>query len=218
MDVFGAIIQIVLHIVEKTKSNPFKTIITLLIITTIILIKPLVYYSTLFLEIYKSLFIWLIGIFLFGVVHFIIKTKKKIDYDQDTLIIISLFPIIIIVENIVLLVKYDSIMKLVYHNDIDTFINNIHYMEYNKQFFQYVSSNFITILSFAIEFLNVLMIVYLIFYIIVQLISNLNDGISTIKEGLMLEQKKKILTLTFLIIITSPCMFFLLIPFLTNIF
>lgn len=205
MDKFDSIINTILSMTAIIKAKPVRSIITLSVVFTIVLVKPLLYYSTLYLKIYEFLLYFLFILFIIGLISFIIKKKKDEYFDNNTIAILIICPIMLSIENIVYKIQYDIIIKSIYHNDINVFINNVHEMIYDKDFYQYIFSNFITLLMLSIEFLNLLSVTYFCFYILYIFLKNLSSEKSTIVDGFTYHETKNLIKIFIFSFCTSPC-------------
>lgn len=205
MDKFDSIINTIFNIIAMIKAKPVRSIITLGIVFTIVLVKPLLYYSTLYLKGYEFLSHFLFILFFIGLISFIIKKKKDEDFDNNTIAILIICPMILFIENIVYKIQYDIIIKSIYHADIKVFIKNVHEMIYNKDFYQYIFSNFITLLMLSIEFLNLLSLTYFCFYILYIFLKNSSSEKSTIIDGFTYYETKNLIKIFIFSFCTSPC-------------
>lgn len=169
-----SILKNVLDIVEIIKNNKIKTIATILITLSIALVKPMIYYSTLYTDFCRRI----IAICIFGVIciiGYIVYRKKHNEFYHDEtvncLLGLSLFFLIIMR---IILYTYENSWSEIY--DIvgleeSKFITDIRQAEYFKELYNDVFSNFAVILLYAIEYLQTISITYLVVYILYKFVS-----------------------------------------------
>lgn len=164
----------VIEIVEVFKNNKFKTIATIFITLSIVLIKPMMYYSTLYTDFCKCI----IAICILGVIFFIgyiVNRKKHNEFYHDETVncLLGLLFVSIIIMAIILY-KYENSWLEIYDVvklEKSKFITELRQAEYVKELYNYVISNFAIVLLYAIEYLQTISITYLVVYILYKLVS-----------------------------------------------
>lgn len=214
----NSLFELLLKLLQTMKKQPFKTIISSIIIFSIALVKPLVFFSTLFLDSYKILSILYSALVLFAFIHFVSKKKNNIYFEKDTMLILTLFLSLVIAGNLICINDYEAICKTIYHGNLNSFAEYIHYAEYGAKFYHYVLSNFITILLLSTELINILISIYLLIYIGYIMCIDSNSGKSTIKQGFTFYQREKIIIIIIFIFFTSPWLYEIFILFWNKIF
>lgn len=203
--------------VDAFEGRKFKNIIYILIFLSIILVKPIMYYSTLYVA-YCQVCAALATVF--GIILFIYKiycNVKHENYHNDTInaLLFTLFALAIslMVESDL----YDDFWTQIYETEnlnSDLFLSTIHAIDYFNGFYDYVSSYFSLILLYAIEFVNSVVISFLIIYILFKLYTTEKP----LKFGLISTDLRTIMG-TFLIIkVSSPWMYPTYLEFWNKIF
>lgn len=203
--------------VDAFEGRKFKNIIYILIFLSIILVKPIMYYSTLYVA-YCQVCAALATVF--GIILFIYKiycNVKHENYHNDTVnaLLFTLFALAIslMVESDL----YDDFWTQIYETEnlnSDLFLSTIHAIDYFNGFYDYVSSYFSLILLYAIEFVNSVVISFLIIYILFKLYTTEKP----LKFGLISTDLRTIMG-TFLIIkVSSPWMYPTYLEFWNKIF
>lgn len=203
--------------VDAFEGRKFKNIIYILIFLSIILVKPMMYYSTLYVA-YCQVCAALATVF--GIILFIYKiycNVKHENYHNDTVnaLLFTLFALAIslMVESDL----YDDFWTQIYETEnlnSDLFLSTIHAIDYFNGFYDYVSSYFSLILLYAIEFVNSVVISFLIIYILFKLYTTEKP----LKFGLISTDLRTIMG-TFLIIkVSSPWMYPTYLEFWNKIF
>lgn len=193
-------------IYEGFAKKPIKSVFTLLIVLSIVLIKPIAYYSTLYIDFCKfsSTMFSIIVLFLF--LYKLYRHRTHEDYDKDTvnhLIGINIFVIILIIVGIF---KHNNAFLNIFSNQNiaeSIFIDNIHKKEYFQELYNYVQSNFLPILLYSIEFIQAISISYLYVYIISKLL--LLEA--PLKYGLLSKNFETIIINVLIIFLSSPVLY-----------
>lgn len=167
-EIFSSISS-VLDLSEKLKRYSFfNGVVIILIGASIALVKPIVFYSTLYIGVIESVEELLI-LFILFLLGYIIYNKKiiKLSYDNSTMI--CLFVSSIIVLGIIIANKYtyNSIDETIFSNYNFTqseFRTTIHNFFYSKDFYYYVFSHIELILFDCFKVLQMLILIYLIFF------------------------------------------------------
>lgn len=159
----------VLDLSEKLKNYSFfNSVVIVLIGVSVALVKPIVFYSTLYIDTITSIEGLLIpySLFLLGYIIFNKKIIKQ-DYDNVTvicLVVSSIFLLVIIIAN---KYTYNNIYETIFHNYGFTqseFRATIHNFVYSKDFYYYVFSHLILVLFDCFKVIQMLILIYLIFY------------------------------------------------------
>lgn len=203
-EIFSSISS-VLDLSEKLKRYSFfNGVVIILIGASIALVKPIVFYSTLYFEV-LNLIEAVIIFFEFCLVIYIFCNKKVIKQDYDNSTMICLFVSSIIVLGIIIANKYtyNSIDGTIFSNYSFTqneFRTTIHNFVYSKEFYYYVFSHLILVLFDCFKMLQMLILIYLIFFTLKCLL--LRD--SPIRNGFDNTDYLEYLKCIFLIFILSP--------------
>lgn len=193
-------------IYEGFTKKPVKSVFTLLIVLSIVLIKPIAYYSTLYIDFCKFISIMFSFIVLFLLLYKLYRYKTKEYYDKDTvnqLIVIIIFVAILIIVGTF---KHNNVFLDIFSNKNiaeSIFIDNIHKKEYFQELYNYVQSNFLPILLYSIEFIQTISISYLYVYIISKLLLTEEP----LKYGLLSRNFETIIINVLVIFLSSPVLY-----------
>lgn len=217
-EIFSSISS-VLDLSEKLKRYSFfNGVVIILIGASIALVKPIVFYSTLYFDVLNVIEI-LIILFVLYLVIYIFCNKKvfKQDYDNSTLICLFVFSIIVLGIIIANKYTYNSIDGTIFSNYSFTqneFRTIIHNFVYSKDFYYCVFSHIELILFDCFKVFQMLILIYLIFFTLKSLL--LRD--SPIRNGFDNTDYLEYLKCIFLIFILSPFNFANYLSLWNNIF
>ena len=158
---------------EEFSKKPFKSIITLLVSLSIVLVKPIIYYSTFYVDFCKKSSIMLIMMILFCICYKIYHRTSNEYYDKETVNYLIGFSILLFIIILVSSISCTNVFKEIFSNENlseKVFKETIHNKEYFKKFYDYVLSNFLLVLIYSIEFVQMVLITYLFVYVLNKLI------------------------------------------------
>lgn len=193
-------------IYEGFAKKPIKSVFTLLIVLSIVLIKPIAYYSTLYIDFCKFISTMFSFVVLFLFLYKLYRHKTQEDYDKDTVNQLIGINILVIVLIIVGTFKHNNVFLDIFSNKNiaeSIFIDNIHKKEYFQELYNYVQSNFLPILLYSIEFIQAISISYLYVYIISKLLLIEEP----LKYGLLSKNFEKIIINVLVIFLSSPVLY-----------
>ncbi len=203
---------------QVIKQEKLKSILTILIILTIVLVKPTIYYATLYIGFCNILAKIFVVLFL-CIIAYKICRRHMLDntYDHTTsnLVLILLASILIII--FFSKTKYNAVWSNILITEgvvKEEFFENIHHIEYFEKFYSYVLSNFSIVLLYTIEFMQTIFILYFAVYISYKLLCTEEP----LKTGFTTSDFTIIIFNSLMIFATSPLLFSSYIKFWNNIF
>lgn len=215
---FLSIFKSIFSFINEFKYNPLKTLLTCFIVLSIILVKPIMYYATL----YKQFCQFFCGIFIcmamFFIIYILLKPKFSInDYDHDTIKVLMIVVLALIVIIPLSAYKCDSAFYNILINDKITkeeFFYMISHTDYIKEFYNCIFSNIHIVLLYSIEFIQTVSITYMFYYILKRLVTIENS----IEIGFYKKDYEIILINLIIIIISAPFFYEIYADFWNKIF
>lgn len=204
-DILSAI-KSVFDITNSIKAEKVKSILLILITLTIVLVKPTIFYSTLYIEFCNALSTTFICLFLFIIFYKIYRRKTKTDYDKATTNYLLAFLVIVSIIILVGKIRYTAVWSDIFstkHTTVEEFIENIHHLEYFNVFYSYVRSNFLIVLLYSLQFIQTIFIIYFAVHIFHKLLYTEEP----LQTGFIALDFKIILFNSLTIALTSPIFF-----------
>lgn len=204
-DILSAI-KSVFDITNSIKAEKVKSVLLILITLTIVLVKPTIYYASLYIGFCNIVSAILICLFLVITCYKIYRYITHSYYDKATtnslLVFLAIISIIILAGKI----RYTAIWSDVFsteHTTAEAFIENIHHLEYFNEFYSYVRSKFLIVLLYSIEFTQTIFILYFTVHIFHKLLCTEEP----LQTGFISSDFKAILFHSLMITLTSPVFF-----------
>lgn len=203
---------------QVIKREKLKSTLTILLILTIVLIKPTIYYSTLYIG-FCNILIKIFAILFLYIMAYKICRRHMLDstYDRITsnfLLVISVLIFLIIFFS---KTQYNAIWSSIFITEgvvEEEFLESIHHIEYFENFYSYVLANFSIVLLYTIEFMQTIFILYLTIYLFYKLLCTEEP----IKSGFTPLDFTIIIFNSLMIAITSPILFPRYVEFWNKIF
>lgn len=199
------------------EKRPIKFTIYLMIFLSIVLVKPVVYYSTLYRN-FCLLFLTIIcALFLFLIGYIFLHKKYNESYDYETVTTLLAIYGILILFLIMGIFKGQKFFENYFMNTTLTeteFIQIIHDTIYFEKLYNYVFLHWIIILFYCFEFIQMISLIYLIFFILDRLFTT-NEPL---KSGYLKTQFDTIIANFMIVIMTSPITYDIYNSFLIKIF
>lgn len=165
-DILSAI-KSVFDISKIIKNDKLKSTLVILIILSIVLVKPTIYYANLYIG-FCYLFAAIFAILFFiMIIYRIYCNKTNTDYHSATNYTLTGFFFIIALFLFIGIIGYDYVWGNVFSAEEikrEIFVKCVHDLEYFNVFYSYVRSNFLVVLLYTIEFIQTLSILYFVLY------------------------------------------------------
>lgn len=214
---FSEIISILKFILDTFEGRKIKNIIYILILLSIVLVKPITYYSTLYVKYCGKCCAVAALLFFFLVCYGIYQKRKEEVYDKQTvntlLFLLAVFIIFVAIGKW----SYVSIWSQIYEIegvDQQLFLRTIHELSYENGFYDYVRSHFALALLYAIEFMNSLGMAFFLLQSLFKLIC----AREILKTGFVSADWKSLLTALLVVLVSSPNLYLIYLNFWNRIF
>lgn len=204
-DILSAI-KSVFDITNSIKAEKLKSILLILITLTIVLVKPTIYYATLYIGFCNILSAILICLFLIITCYKIYRYITHSYYDKETTNYLLAFLAIVSIIILKGKFRYTAIWSDIFsteHTMVEEFIENIHHLEYFNEFYSYVRLNFLIVLLYSIEFTQTIFILYFAVHIFHKLLCTEEP----LQTGFIASDFKIMLFNSLMIALTSPIFF-----------
>lgn len=188
---------------EVFTKKSIKSIVVLLTLLSIVLIKPAVYYSTLYEKFCNVSLLILISLIVFFIGYITYHKKHNEYYDKETMqILLSVITILVILIFFGYLEQKDYFCNFFNDKGITEieFITTIHNLNYFEELYMYVFSDFLTILFYCLELVQMVSFTYFILFIFNRLLFSEEP----LKYGIPQGDFNIIITNCFIIVVTSP--------------
>jgi hypothetical protein len=186
-------------LLDKLENSSIGSIALFLIALSIGLVKPVVYYSTLFCSsnvIVNSLCI--ITIFLC-----IVFCCKKTQTDKTTTIIMLSISLVFCLTFNVESIEYENIFTKIYleeNTTKDLFVYSIHNKAYFAELYDYAYENLLLVLLCSFQFIHIISLLYYLGYSLWKLLCNIDNT----NDIPLLINFELIIKICFVIVFTSP--------------
>lgn len=210
-------IKTFLELFEIINNQKIKSTFLLLVALSVVLVKPAVYYTTLYDGFCKIICFLLVLIILFSLIGIYLDKRSDFYFHTETMKLLMFFSAVLIVFIIWGLIKYELKFSEVFKDAQITridFVDAIHKTPYIETFYVYVFNNLLYVLLLCINFIQ--MVLMINFFII--FIKTLYDTEKPFKYGFPSHVLEKLLINTFLILSSSPLLYDLYATFWNNIF
>lgn len=202
---------------KELERKPIKFITCLMIFLSIILIKPVIYYSTLYEKFCRlSLFI-VVSLIVFFICYVIWHKKNNEYYDSDTLQVLLGIYILLVVSFLFGYFKQKYFFENYFANEIFTeteYIAILHNKPYFEELYTYAFSYFFIIMIYCFEFVQMVSFAYLILFTLKKLLYSENP----LKYGMFQSDFNVMFINCFIIIVTSPALYEIYSDFWSKIF